>query len=526
MFRLISLTINDWNYLGHIPEGNLVFIPTKEITPTKKPYTSVLIGANGTGKSTLLSYIGRIFEDLKFAKENQGKRNPKSISFPYSITFQINQSKFQITHISNGLDFKEFKQDKRTLKWNYNISLNGEQLNSDWSKVELPEQVIAISYLPMDRFRQKKNLPNDFYQYLGLRHRSNAASPQYFLNNTLPLLFNYISESKSIWFLKEILYFMSVDQDYFGIQLEYRYKKFFFTGNLTPSGFQELFEDTKQFSKREGTSFAADYYKRYIKEDNKLIKRIVTYLNVRSRQDNVILGEKSLLEFNLFENMELIEELSLIQHLQKLDLLSSASLLFKKSAGTLINSENLSSGEFHFLTTMISIQASLKENTLILIDEPDTSLHPNWQIKYINKLKELFQKWNSTHFIIATHSHFIVSDLENESSEVIGLIGQVPNVTAKPMNTNTFGLSAEEILLDIFGVPTTRNLFIYEKVGEILDMIALRDTENQVVPESIFEIEVKKKVEYLQNKGIDKLSNEDPLKEVIDKIIAKYGRSQ
>jgi hypothetical protein len=57
-------------------------------------------------------------------------------------------------------------------------------------------------------------------------------------------------------------------------------------------------------------------------------------------------------------------------------------------------------------------------------------------------------------------------------------------------------------------------------------MIALRDTEQKVVPENIFEAEVKKKVEYLQNKGIDKLSNEDPLKEVIDKIIAKYGRPQ
>lgn len=526
MFRIISLNINDWNYLGHIPEDKLVLIPAKEIKQTKKPYTSVLIGPNGTGKSTLLSYIGRIFEDLKFAKENQGKRNAKAISFPYSITFQLNQSKIQITHKSDGLDLKEFKQDKRTLKWNYNISVNGEQIKSDWSQVELPEQVIAVSYLPMDRFRQKKNLPNDFYQYLGLRHRSNAASPQYFLNNTLPLLFNYIAESKSIRFLKEILEFMSVDQNYLGIQLEYRYKKFFFTGNLTASEFKALFEDTKQFSKREGTSFAVDYYKRYIKEDERLIKRIVTYLNVRSQQDNISVGEKSLLEFNLFENMELIEELSLIQHLQKLDLLSSASLLFKKSAGSLINSQNLSSGEFHFLTTMISIQASLKENTLVLIDEPDTSLHPNWQIKYINKLKELFQKWNSSHFIIATHSHFMVSDLENESSEVIGLKGQVPNVTAKPMNTNTFGLSAEEILLDIFGVPTTRNLFVYEKIGEILDMIALRDTEQKVVPENEFDKTIKEKVKYLQEKGIDKLSNEDPLKEVIDKIIAKYGRPQ
>ena len=57
MFRLVSLNINDWNYLGHIPEGKLMFIPDIEIKLTELPYSTVLIGPNGTGKSTLLSYI-------------------------------------------------------------------------------------------------------------------------------------------------------------------------------------------------------------------------------------------------------------------------------------------------------------------------------------------------------------------------------------------------------------------------------------------------------------------------------------
>lgn len=59
MFRLISLIINDWTYLGHIPEGSLVFVPKEEIKKTELPYTTVLIGVNGTGKSTLLSYIAK-----------------------------------------------------------------------------------------------------------------------------------------------------------------------------------------------------------------------------------------------------------------------------------------------------------------------------------------------------------------------------------------------------------------------------------------------------------------------------------
>lgn len=102
MFRLLSLNINDWNFLGHIPAGKLVFIPTEENVLTRLPYTSVLIGPNGTGKSTLLSYIAKIFEDFKYFKENE-KRQSNALNFPYSICYQIGNKKFQITHNQKGL---------------------------------------------------------------------------------------------------------------------------------------------------------------------------------------------------------------------------------------------------------------------------------------------------------------------------------------------------------------------------------------------------------------------------------------
>lgn len=523
MFRLISLNLNDDNVLGHIPKDKLVFIPESEINKTKLPYSTVIIGPNGTGKSTLLSYIAKIFEDLQFYKNNQ-KRNPSSLNFPYSISYQIDKKKYTIENRNKGLD-RETKDGKVLIRWGFTMQIDDDETNN-WEEIILPSQILAVSYLPMDRFRQKRNLPDDFYQYLGLRHRSNAASPQYFLNNTLPLLFNYIAQSNSTRFLKEILKFMGADSTYLGIQLEYRYKKFFFTGNIKIKEFQELFENPKLFSKREGTSFAVDYYNRYIKEDNQLIKKIVKYLNVRVSQDKITVGEKSILDFNLFDNIELIEELSLIQHLQKLDLLTSASLLFRKNRDKTISSQDLSSGEFHFLTTMIAIQATLKENSLVLIDEPDTSLHPNWQMKYIHNLKELFKSWNSTHFVMATHSHFLISDLENTSSEIIGIKGQAPNIQVHAFNYNTYGWSAEEVLLEVFNVPTTRNLYVYEKVGEILDLVALRDeNKNKIGKNDNLEV-ITKKLEELNSKGIKNLSEEDPLKEIITKLFKKYGRSQ
>lgn len=512
MFRLISLNIDDQSYLGHIKEGKLFFLPESERTQTELPYTSVLIGPNGTGKSTLLKYIAEIFEDVEYYKNNF-KRRKGAIIFPYSIKYMIDSVEF-IIYQSRPKVETIIKKKEIHFKWEYKLFVNNVPIE-DWSKIKTPSKVIAVSYLAMDRFRQKKNEKEDYYQYLGLRSQSNAASPSYFLNNTLPLLFDYIYENESVGFLKETLNFMKMDSTYLGVQLEYRYKKYFFVEDLSIIRFNELFENYKIFSERKSTPRAVDYYKKYIANDDKLINRIVKYIQIRTFEDNITFGENNVLKFNLFENPETLEELALIHHLQKLDLLASATLLFKKGASSPeVSAQNLSSGEFHFLTTMIAIQASIKQNALVLIDEPDTSLHPNWQMKYANHLKEIFKKWNSSHFILATHSHFIVSDLEGESSAVIGLTGQTPNVSIELFDYNTYGWSAEEILLKVFEVPTTRNYFVYEEVGEILEMIALPDRDNQKIIE---------KVNFLRSKGLDKLSKEDPLKEIIDKLIKKYA---
>ncbi len=60
-----------------------------------------------------------------------------------------------------------------------------------------------------------------------------------------------------------------------------------------------------------------------------------------------------------------------------------------------------------------------KKNFIILIDEPDLHLHLEWQQKYIQRLIDVFStiKENdiTMHFIIATHSPFIISDLPKEN---------------------------------------------------------------------------------------------------------------
>jgi predicted ATP-binding protein involved in virulence len=69
----------------------------------------------------------------------------------------------------------------------------------------------------------------------------------------------------------------------------------------------------------------------------------------------------------------------------------------------------LSSGEQHELVLFFELLFNTKESSLLLIDEPEISLHISWQKEFINDLSSVAQLNNLT-IIIATHSPDIIGN--------------------------------------------------------------------------------------------------------------------
>jgi predicted ATP-binding protein involved in virulence len=71
--------------------------------------------------------------------------------------------------------------------------------------------------------------------------------------------------------------------------------------------------------------------------------------------------------------------------------------------------ESLSSGEQHELVLFYQLLFRVEPNSLILIDEPELSLHVAWQVEFLKDLQEII---NLAHFdaLIATHSPQIIND--------------------------------------------------------------------------------------------------------------------
>jgi ABC-type hemin transport system ATPase subunit len=82
--------------------------------------------------------------------------------------------------------------------------------------------------------------------------------------------------------------------------------------------------------------------------------------------------------------------------------------------------DKLSSGEQHQLVLFFELLFELKENALILIDEPELSLHVAWQKKFISDLQRIIAL-NQFDVILATHSPQLIgrwTDLVVELGEV------------------------------------------------------------------------------------------------------------
>jgi len=71
--------------------------------------------------------------------------------------------------------------------------------------------------------------------------------------------------------------------------------------------------------------------------------------------------------------------------------------------------DSLSSGEQHELVLNYDLLFRVRQNTLVLIDEPELSLHLSWQKRFLLDLLEIVKIANFD-VLIATHSPFIISD--------------------------------------------------------------------------------------------------------------------
>jgi predicted ATP-binding protein involved in virulence len=89
------------------------------------------------------------------------------------------------------------------------------------------------------------------------------------------------------------------------------------------------------------------------------------------------------------------------------------------SNGNSLSPDKLSSGEQHELVILYELLFKVKPNSLILIDEPELSLHVEWQVQFIKDLQEI-TKISELDVLLATHSPDLIHDRWDLTVELKG----------------------------------------------------------------------------------------------------------
>lgn len=137
----------------------------------------------------------------------------------------------------------------------------------------------------------------------------------------------------------------------------------------------------------------------------------------------------------------------------------------KKNVDGSITFKELSEGEQQLLTVLGLLKFTNEEDSLILLDEPDTHLNPIWKWRYLEFIDKVVKRPKSTQIIINTHDPLVIGGLRKEEVRIFRTDkdGQI-NIEEPEIDPR--GLGVEGILTsDLFGLPTT----IDEHTKNILD---------------------------------------------------------
>ena len=206
--------------------------------------------------------------------------------------------------------------------------------------------------------------------------------------------------------------------------------------------------------------------------DSYEIKDIPSYIATRiskvaNEEENLTMGQvrkKVFAEINgIFEILELDVKLSEISKDE------NSMPIFTDSSGKKFGINELSSGEKQLFLRTLAIKMLEPENSIIMIDEPELSLHPKWQQKIVDVYRKIGR---NNQIILATHSPHILGSVEKEN--IILLIknrdGNIETRLGKEFG-NSYGQTMERILEDIMGLETDRNPSVYELLNQVKEMV-------------------------------------------------------
>jgi ABC-type cobalamin/Fe3+-siderophores transport system ATPase subunit len=153
------------------------------------------------------------------------------------------------------------------------------------------------------------------------------------------------------------------------------------------------------------------------------------------------------------------------------DMLEEVRIRVRRTDDVVMTFTELSEGEQQLLTVLGLIAFTSEDESLFLLDEPDTHINPWWASEYVGRTVEVLAQARNTHVLMATHDPIIVGEVEredillfelDESDEPGGRRVVVETPTESPKGLGVAGVLTGEF----FQLETTLDVDTQEKLTE------------------------------------------------------------
>ncbi|MFB2677600.1 AAA family ATPase [Shewanella xiamenensis] len=366
------------------------------------------------------------------------------------------------------------------------------EYSAEWSLLEerfghaLPKRLIAASTSQFEKFplrwKNKKDiLQNGFYAYVGSKPYNPVQSPSTRIaSKAIQQLFgNERFEARKITAITKFLQkfdFGSMLRLYFNVAISSEDLINLQNGEeLSPEAaiiIRDALEEYELTEILELSQYCEILIKDpefifYLENDNFQLKHLTQSKQIETEYifDRHIIS--TLLRTGLIqlENIETVRHKNL--HNQYINNFDISNL-------SLTGLSKRSSGEQCLFLLFLGIISSIEDHSLICIDEPEISLHPQWQEKFVDILQDSFSSYKGCHFIIATHSPLIVSDISDLNCCVYDMVNKrlIDGQQHKER-------SSDYQLATLFHNPGSNNEYLISEIIGVLDKICKSHDINQ-----------------------------------------------
>jgi predicted ATPase len=430
--RIDKLLIKDFK---NLKDFNIDFDETQ--------MTTVLIGHNGTGKSNLIEALVIIFRNLDLLMAPQ---------FSYDLTYKIKD--YRITVKANP------QEKAHTRIWINGIATSLSQFRRNKGEY-LPSNIFAYYSGPSNRLESHFNEHQKrFYEDL-LKGKDEPLRPFFYARNVHSqfVLMSYFSfpDDESIKFLEDNLNISALESILFVL------KRPPWKSN----------EGDPRFWNARGVvrEFLGELYDHSIAPVRKM-ERIDLGFRKKSTEEFLYLfvpGENINKIADKYKNNK--EFFKALESTYISELIHEVKITVKmKDSKNLLTFAELSEGEQQLLTVLGLLKFTKENESLFLLDEPDTHLNPAWKLQYLSLIEKVVGNFENSHIIICTHDPLIIGGLLRSQVQIFEkekdgkIVAHAPEIDPKGMGV------AALLTSELFGLKTTIDIDTQRKIDRKLEL--------------------------------------------------------